>query len=36
MTIVQTQALASFDEDGVAMADGFAEIRKRFDEAFDA
>lgn len=29
----QKEALASFDEDGVAMADRFTEIRKRFDAA---
>ena len=29
----QKEALASFDEDGVPMADRFTEIRKRFDEA---
>jgi pyruvate-ferredoxin/flavodoxin oxidoreductase len=34
--IAQKQALASFDEDGVAMADRFVEIRKRFDEAFNS
>jgi pyruvate-ferredoxin/flavodoxin oxidoreductase len=32
----QKEALASFEEDGVAMADRFTEIRKRFDNAFDA
>ena len=32
--LAQKEALASFDEDGVAMADRFTEIRRRFDEAF--
>jgi len=34
--IAQKEALASFDEDGVTMADRFTEIRKRFDEAMDS
>jgi len=34
--IAQKQALESFDDDGVAMADRFVEIRRRFDEALDA
>jgi pyruvate-ferredoxin/flavodoxin oxidoreductase len=32
--IAQRKALASFEEDGVPMAERFVEIRKRFDEAF--
>ena len=32
----QKEALASFDEDGVPMANRFVEIRRRFDEAFEA
>jgi len=31
--LAQKEALASFDEDGVAMADRFVEIRDRFDKA---
>ncbi len=31
--LAQTKALESFDEDGVAMADRFIEIRERFDKA---
>jgi pyruvate-ferredoxin/flavodoxin oxidoreductase len=34
--VAQKEALASFDEDDVAMADRFTEIRKRFDEALNA
>ena len=33
--IAQKEALASFDEDGVPMADRFTEIRTRFDEALN-
>lgn len=33
--LAQKEALASFDEDGVAMADRFTEIRRRFDDALN-
>jgi len=34
--VAQKQALESFDEDGVSMADRIPEIRRRFDEALAA
>jgi pyruvate-ferredoxin/flavodoxin oxidoreductase len=34
--VAQKEALASFDEDGVPMADRFTEIRNRFDKALSA
>jgi hypothetical protein len=33
--LAQKEALGSFDEDGVPMADRFVEIRKRFDAAME-